>query len=67
MTFIRKTLFIALLCISPLIYAQKGLDAPMTKAVMNVYKQLLAEDPTDYETYYRRAFEYYNTTSIISR
>lgn len=59
MTFIRKTLFIALLCISPLIYAQKGLDAPMTKAVMNVYKQLLAEDPTDYETYYRRAFEYY--------
>lgn len=40
-------------------FSQKGLDAPMTKAVMNVYQQLLEEDPTDYETYYRRACEYY--------
>lgn len=53
--------FIALLisCISLTAFSQKGLDAPMTKAVMNVYKQLLTEDPTDYETYYRRACEYY--------
>ena len=53
--------FIALLisCISLTAFSQKGLDAPMTKAVMNVYKQLLSEDPTDYETYYRRACEYY--------
>ena len=42
MTSIRKVIFIALLCVTPLVYAQKGLDAPMTKAVMNVYKQLLA-------------------------
>ncbi len=41
------------------LFAQKGLDAPMTKAVMNVYQQLLDEDPHDYETYYRRACEYY--------
>lgn len=59
MASIRKIIFIALLCVSPHIFAQKGLDAPMTKAVMNVYKQLLTEDPTDYETYYRRACEYY--------
>lgn len=39
--------------------AQRGLDAPMTKAVMNVYQQLLDEDPADYETYYHRACEYY--------
>ncbi len=40
-------------------YSQKGLDAPMTKAVMNVYEKLLKENPSDYETYYRRAMEYY--------
>mgnify|MGYP005611039067 FL=1 len=39
--------------------AQKGLDAPMTKAVMKVYQNLLDEDPEDYETYYHRACEYY--------
>ena len=41
------------------IYAQRGLDAPMTKAVMRVYQNLLEEDPQDYETYYHRACEYY--------
>ena len=41
------------------IHAQKGLDAPMTKAVMKVYQNLLDEDPEDYETYYHRACEYY--------
>ncbi len=40
-------------------YAQKGLDAPMTKAVMKVYQNLLDENPKDYETYYHRACEYY--------
>lgn len=39
--------------------AQNGLDAPMTKAVMKVYQQLIDEDPTDFDTYYRRACEYY--------
>lgn len=41
------------------IYAQKGLNAPMTKAVMKVYQNLLDENPKDYETYYHRACEYY--------
>lgn len=51
---------VAILSLIPsLVWAQKGLDAPMTKAVMNVYEELLKEDPTDYETYYRRALEYY--------
>ncbi len=39
--------------------AQDGLNNPITKAVMNVYDNLLKEDPTDYETYFRRANEYY--------
>ncbi len=42
-----------------LMYAQDGLNQPMTKAVMKVYDNLLKEDPTDYETYFRRANEYY--------
>lgn len=41
------------------VFAQSGLNNPMTQAIMNVYEQHLAEDPTDYETYYRRANEYY--------
>lgn len=42
-----------------IIQAQDGLNQPMTKAVMKVYDNLLKEDPTDYETYFRRANEYY--------
>ena len=59
MTSLRHIIFILLIGSAVIASAQKGLDAPMTKAVMNVYKQLLAEDPSDYETYYRRACEYY--------
>lgn len=40
--------------------AQEGLDNPITKAMMNVYQQQLEEDPQDYETYFKRANEYYN-------
>lgn len=32
---------------------------PMTQAVLNAYDRLLAEDPTDYETYFHRASEFY--------
>lgn len=41
-------------------YPQDGLNNPITKAMMKVYQQLLNEDPQDYETYYKRANEYYN-------
>ena len=41
-------------------YTQDGLNNPITKAIMKVYQQLLDSDPQDYETYYKRANEYYN-------
>lgn len=52
-------LIICLSC-SSFIVAQDGLDNPITKAMMNVYQQQLNEDPQDYETYFKRANEYYN-------
>lgn len=33
---------------------------PITKAMMDVYDQQLAENPEDYDVYFRRASEYYN-------
>ncbi len=39
--------------------AQKGIDNPMTQAVLKVYERLLQEDPTDWETWMARANEYY--------
>ncbi|MDE6267746.1 MAG: tetratricopeptide repeat protein [Muribaculaceae bacterium] len=39
--------------------AQRAMN-PITKAMMDVYQQQLLEDPKDYETYFRRANEYYN-------
>lgn len=60
MKFYKFTIIAFVLTIIPsFTCAQKGLDAPMTKAVMNVYQNLLNEDSSDYETYYRRACEYY--------
>lgn len=41
-------------------FAQEGLNNPITKAMMKVYDQQLEEDPQDYDTYYKRAIEYYN-------
>ncbi len=56
----KFTIIAMIIAVIPIfIYAQKGLDAPMTKAVMKVYQNLLDEDPEDYETYYHRACEYY--------
>ncbi len=48
-----------ILCFSCSI-AQDGLNNPITKAMMNVYEKQLKEDPQDYETYFKRANEYYN-------
>lgn len=39
---------------------KRSFDSPMTKAVMNVYQKQLERDSTDYETYFKRANEYYN-------
>ncbi len=33
---------------------------PVTQAMMKVYEQVLTANPQDYETYFRRASEYYN-------
>ena len=40
--------------------AQSGLDNPISKAIMKVYDKQLEDDPQDYETYFKRAIEYYN-------
>lgn len=37
----------------------RGMDKPMTQAVMRVYQRQLEADPQDYDTYFRRANEYY--------
>lgn len=47
-------------CFSLSTWAQNGLDNPITKAMMRVYEKQLEEDPRDYETYLKRAIEYYN-------
>lgn len=54
----KTTIAIALVC-GLYSHAQSGFNNPMTQAIMNVYQQHLVEDPTDYDTYYRRANEYY--------
>ena len=50
--------FIALISMMPA-EAQSGIDNPITKAVLQVYEQQLRENPGDYITRLRRAYEYY--------
>jgi len=45
--------------------AQTGSIDPMTEAMMKAYSQLLAEDPHDAETLFRRANEYYKQSDYI--
>lgn len=45
--------------------AQKGIDNPMTRAVLAVYEQQLKDDPTDYETWMNRANEYYTHSEYM--
>lgn len=54
-------LILLIVCGSATASGQKknSFDSPMTKAVMNVYQKQLEADPNDYETYFRRANEYY--------
>lgn len=39
--------------------AQKGINNPMTRAVLDVYERELKNNPADYETWLNRANEYY--------
>lgn len=54
-----KTFLIAVLVSVLTINAQKGLNDPITKAMMDVYNQELTSNPENYEVYFRRANEYY--------
>jgi tetratricopeptide (TPR) repeat protein len=45
--------------------AQDGLNAPMTKAMMDVYNQEIAANPQAYDIYFRRANEYYKFNQYL--
>ncbi|MDE6332610.1 MAG: tetratricopeptide repeat protein, partial [Muribaculaceae bacterium] len=45
--------------------AQKGIDNPVTKAVLGVYDRQLKADPNDFNTWFRRANEYYRHNEYI--
>ena len=56
-----KLFFATILLHLPFIaLAQSGLENPISKAIMKVYDKQLEDDPQDYETYFKRAIEYYN-------
>jgi len=50
---------------APKANAQKGIDNPITRAVIEVYDKQLKEDPTDYETWLHRANEYYSHSEYM--
>lgn len=52
--------FVAILTTSFSVMGQGKPMNPITRAMMNVYDQQLAENPKDYDVYFRRASEYYN-------
>lgn len=45
--------------------AQSGISNPVTQAVLRVYDQQLKADPNDYNTWFRRANEYYRHDEYI--
>lgn len=45
--------------------AQAVIDNPVTKAVLAVYDQQLAANPTDYMTWFKRANEYYRHNEYV--
>lgn len=51
--------FIFLISIFHIQAQQRGIDNPVTKAVLQVYEKMLRENPDDYMTWFRRANEYY--------
>jgi tetratricopeptide (TPR) repeat protein len=56
---------LSLLLAAPKANAQKGIDNPITRAVIEVYDKQLKEDPTDYETWLHRANEYYSHSEYM--
>ena len=60
MKFYKLIIATIFLQLSLFAFSQSGLDNPISKAIMKVYEQQLEEDPQDYETYFKRAIEYYN-------
>lgn len=63
---LRFQVFLLLLVTTALAsIGQRRADDPMTIALMNVYDQLLDEDPHDPETLFRRGSEYYNISDYV--
>ncbi|MDE5687775.1 MAG: hypothetical protein K2I18_04015, partial [Paramuribaculum sp.] len=61
-----KNIFIALsLAVAANAAAQTAADSPMTRAVMQVYDKMIEADPSDYETLFARATEYYNQDEYL--
>lgn len=58
--FIKTILTFSLFLSALSLGAQKGLDNPVTKAVLKVYDATLQANPKDYVTRLARAHEYYN-------
>lgn len=57
-SFIILSLFICSF-VMPMNAQQRGIDNPVTKAVLQVYEKMLKENPNDYMIWFRRANEYY--------
>ncbi|MGM9826977.1 MAG: tetratricopeptide repeat protein [Muribaculaceae bacterium] len=56
----RFITFLSSVFVAACLMAQSGIDSPMTRAVLKVYADQLKADPTDWDTWMRRANEYYN-------
>lgn len=61
----RKFLTLLAVGIAMPALAQNSIDNPMTKAVLGVYAMQLQQDPTDWDTWMRRANEYYNHSEYM--
>lgn len=56
----HKYLFVLAIILPVLAQAQRGIDNPMTRAVIQAYTKHLESEPDDYEVLLARANEYYN-------
>ena len=67
MNFNKKTIVLAVLSITIglRIDAIPVIDNPMTRAVIQVYDESLRENPTDYDTYFRRGNEFYRQSEYM--
>lgn len=65
MNFFHKSFLIAALSLSAL-QAHAIIDNPITQAVIRVYDEQLRANPKDFNTYFRRANEYYRHGEYVS-